>query len=152
MEREEAARLVNNAISREHNSLSEYVLHSSPWTTPADDAALKVFQEIRDAQAATAQWLTTRLREEFSAGPTLRAFEHWKRDLNYLSVPYLVRFAHEHYGKVVAEYDDLLKRLAGDPVLTPIFTRLRDEAKAHRDKLTKHVPTWTEQPREAPPA
>ena len=140
MDREDAVRRVNAAISREYNSVAEYVLHSSPFTTPADDAALAAFQQVRDAQAASASWLTTRLREDFGAGPTLQAFEYWKRDLNYLSVPYLVRFAVEHYGQVAAEYDGLLKEAAADPKITAIFTRLRDEAKAHRALLEKHLP------------
>ena len=151
VDREEAVRLVNLAVSREYNSLSNYVLHSSPYTTAADDPALKAFTEVRDRQAATASWLVERLREDFGAGPTLRAFEHWKRDLNYLSIPYLVRFACGHYANVAAENDELLKRAAGDPKLAPIFTRLRDEAKAHRAALEKHLPKWTEQPKEGPP-
>lgn len=137
MDRERAIRLVNRAISREYNSVSNYVLHSSPYAVPEDDAALKAFEEIRDAQAATASWLTTRLREDFGAGPTLQAFEHWKRDLNYLSVPYLVRFARDHFARVAEEYEDVLKEAGEDPVLKPIFTRLRDEARAHHARLEK---------------
>jgi len=137
MDREQAIRLVNAAISREYNSLSTYVLHSSPFAVPEDDPALKAFEEIRDAQAATASWLTSRLREDFGAGPTLQAFEYWNRDLNYLSVPYLVRFASDHFARVAAEYEGALKEAGGDAALQPILTRLRDEAKAHRDRLEK---------------
>ena len=151
MERDKAVRLVNDALSREYNSVSEYVLHSSPYTVPADAAALKTFQEIRDRQAATASWLTTRLREDLGAGPTLRAFEYWDWDLNYLSVPYLARFAVEHYRKVTAEYDALLKDLGDDPVLKGVFTRLRDEHKAHGAALEKFIPSWKEPPKEGPP-
>jgi hypothetical protein len=136
-DRERAVRLVNAAISREYNSVAAYVLHSSPFAVPEDDAALKEFEAIRDAQAATASWLTTRLREDFGAGPTLQAFEYWKRDLNYLSVPYLVRFAREHFERAAAEYEALRAESAGDPRLGPIFTRLRDEAGSHRDRLAK---------------
>lgn len=151
MERENAVRLVNVALSREYNSISSYVLHSSPWTTPEDAPALKAFEEIQALQEATARWLTTRLREDFGAGPTVKAFEHWKLDLNYLSVPYLVRFSAEHFERVAAEYEALLKEHAGDPALAAIYGRLRDEAKAHRERLAKHVPTWTEGPKEGPP-
>ena len=140
MDRETAVRQVNAAISREHNSVSEYILHSSAYSTPADDAALKSFQEIRDVQAASASWLTVRLREDYGTGPTLEAFEYWQRDLNYLSVPYLVRFAVDHFAKVVGEYDAVLAAAGDDAKLKPIFTRLRDEAKAHRALLEKHLP------------
>jgi hypothetical protein len=152
VDRDRAVRLVNAALSREYNSVSAYVLHSSPWTTPEDAAALKAFEEIRAVQEASASWLTTRLREDFGAGPTLKAFEYWNRDLNYLSVPYLVRFAVEHFGKVAEEYAGTLAEAGDDPALAAIFTRLRDEAKAHRDALEKHLPKWTEPPREGPPA
>ena len=151
MDRDRAVRMVNDALSREYNSVAEYVLHSSPYTTPEDAPALKVFEEIRDRQAATASWLTTRLREDFGAGPTLRAFEYWNVDLNYLSVPYLVRFAFEHYGKAVAGFEEALKEIGDDPALKPIFLRLRDEAKVHRAALEKFVPKWTEPPKEGPP-
>ena len=151
MEREDALRMLNDALSREYNSVSEYVLNSSPWTTPDDAAALKAFQEIRERQQQTARWLTTRMREDFGAGPTIRAFEHWKLDLNYLSVPYLSRFVAEHFEKVAAEYDGVLKDVAGDKVLTAIYARLRDEAKAHHALVASSVPKWTEQPREAAP-
>jgi hypothetical protein len=137
VDRERAVRLVNAAISREYNSLSTYVLHSSPYTVPEDDPALKAFEEIRDAQAASASWLTTRLRELFQAGPTLQAFEHWKRDLNYLSMPYLVKFAREHFARVAEEYEAVLKEAGDDEGLKAVFTRLRDEARAHRDRLEK---------------
>jgi hypothetical protein len=137
VDRERAVRLVNAAISREYNSVAGYVLHSSPFTVPEDDAALREFEAIRDAQAATASWLTTRLREDFGAGPTLQAFEYWNRDLNYLSVPYLVRFAREHFARAAEEYEGTLRESAGDPRLVAVFTRLRDEAKAHRDRLEK---------------
>ena len=151
MDREEAVRLVNDAVSREYNSVSTYVLHSSPYTVPADDAALKAFEGVRDRQAATASWLTERLREDFGAGPTLRAFEYWKLDLNYLSIPYLVRFACGHFDRAAAEYDGVLARAAEDGKMTPIFTRLRDEARSHRAALEKFLPAWTEPPREGPP-
>jgi len=151
VERDQAARLVNQALSREYNSVSSYVLHSSPYTVPGDDAALKAFEEIRDRQAETASWLTTRLREDLRAGPTLRAFEHWKRDLNYLSVPYLVRFAVESYGALAAEYDAVAKENAADPVLKAIFTRLRDENAAHRKRLEPLLAKWTVQPKESAP-
>jgi len=137
VDRERAVRLLNASISREYNSLSTYVLHSSPFTVPEDDPALKAFEQIRDAQAATASWLTARLREEFQAGPTLQAFEHWRRDLNYLSVPYLVRFAREHFGRVAEEYEATLKEVGDDAALKAIFTRLRDEARAHGALLEK---------------
>jgi hypothetical protein len=140
VDRDTAVRRLNAAISREHNSVSEYVLHSSAYTTPADDAAMAAFQRIRDAQAATASWLTTRLREDFGAGPTLQAFEYWKRDLNYLSVPYLVRFAVDHFAKVAGEYEAALAEAGDDERLKPIFARLRDEAKAHGALLEKHLP------------
>lgn len=152
MERDEAARLLNEALSREYNSVSSYVLHSSPYTVPGDDAALKAFEEVRDRQAATASWLTTRLREDLGAGPTLRAFEYWKRDLNYLSVPYLVKFAVEHYAAAAAAYDALLKEHSGDAVLKPILTRLRDENAAHRKKLEPFLAKWTTAPKEGPPS
>jgi len=139
-DRESAVRRVNAAISREYNSVSEYVLHSSPFSTPADDPALKTFQEIRDAQAATASWLTTRLREDFGAGPTLQAFEYWNRDLNFLSVPYLVRFARDHFARVAEEYDAAAKETEGDASLHAIFSRLRDEARSHLARLEKHLP------------
>jgi hypothetical protein len=148
MDRDEAVRLVNDALSREYNSLSAYVLHSSPWTTPADAPALKAFEEIRAVQDETARWLTTRLREDLGSGPTVRAFEHWRADLNYLSVPYLVRFSVEHFERVAAEYEARAKEVAGEPKLAAIFARLRDEAKSHREKLAKHAPTWTEHPKE----
>ncbi len=151
MDREQAVRVVNDALSREYNSVSDYVLHSSPFATAADDVALKAFEEIREKQAATASWLTTRLREDFGAGPTLRAFEYWKRDLNYLSVPYLVRFAVGHFTSMAAEYDALAKSEAGDPALRAIFTRLATEMAAHRKKLEPFVPKWTEHPKEAAP-
>lgn len=144
MDRDRSVRLVNDALSREYNSVSSYVLHSSPYTVPEDGPALKAFEEIRDAQEQTARWLVTRLREAFGAGPTVRAFEHWKRDLNYLSIPYLVRFSVDHFKSVAAEYDAVLKESAGDPDLGPIFTRLRDEAKSHAAKLEKFMPTWKE--------
>jgi hypothetical protein len=137
MEKQEAIRLVNAAISREYNSLSGYVLHSSPFAVPEDDPALQAFEEIRGAQAATASWLTTRLREAYGAGPTLQAFEYWNRDLNYLSVPYLVNFASDHFARVAGEYEEALKGAGDDAALKPILTRLRDEAKAHRDRLEK---------------
>lgn len=148
MERETAVQLVNDALSREYNSISAYVLHSSPWTTPGDAPALKAFEEIRVLQQQAAHWLTIRLREDFGAGPTVKAFEHWKLDLNYLSVPYLVRFTVEHFDRVAAEYDGLLKEAAGEPKLAAIFARLRDEARAHRARLAPFVPAWTDQPRE----
>jgi len=137
VERDDAVRMLNEALSREYNSISAYVLHSSPWTTTEDAPALKAFEEIRDAQAATASWLTSRLREDFGAGPTLQAFEYWNRDLNYLSVPYLVDFASGHFARVAAEYEGALKEAGDDAALQPILTRLRDEAKAHRDRLEK---------------
>ena len=154
MERQKAIRLVNDALSREYNSVSEYVLHSSPYTVPEDAAALKAFQEVRDKQAATASWLTIRLREDLGAGPTLRAFEYWDRDLNYLSIPYLVRFAVEHFHKVTAEYDSFLKEVGDDAALKAILTRLRDEQKAHGAALEKFMPSWKEHqhPKEGPPA
>lgn len=154
MERDKAVRLVNDALSREYNSVSEYVLHSSPYTVPEDAAALKAFEEIRDRQAATASWLTTRLREDLGAGPTLRAFEYWDRDLNYLSIPYLVRFAVDHFRKTTGEYEALLKEFGDDAALKAVFTRLRDEHKAHAASLEKYVPTWKEHqhPKEGPPA
>jgi bacterioferritin (cytochrome b1) len=152
VERDKAVRLVNDALSREYNSVSEYVLHSSPYAVPGDAPALKAFEEIRDRQAATASWLTTRLREDLGAGPTLRAFQYWDRDLNYLSVPYLVRFAVEHYRKATAEYDALLKEVGDDAALKAVFTRLRDEQKAHAAALEKFVPAWKEPPKEGPPA
>jgi hypothetical protein len=148
VERENAVRMVNEALSREYNSISTYILHSSPWTTPEDAPALKAFEEIRAMQEQTAHWLTVRLREDFGAGPTVKAFEHWKLDLNYLSVPYLVRFTVEHFDRVAAEYEALLKEFAGDKALAAIFGRLRDEAKSHRERLAKFVPAWTEQPKE----
>ena len=135
MDREQSVRALNDAISREYNSVAEYVLHSSPFTVPGDDGALKAFGEIRDAQAATASWLTTRLREDFGAGPTLRAFEYWKRDLNYLSVPYLARFAADHYAGMARRYGELLAEAAGEPALAAVFTRLRDESKSHAEKI-----------------
>ena len=144
---------MNDALSREYNSVSDYILHSSPFATTADDAALKAFEEIREKQAATASWLTTRLREDLGAGPTLRAFEYWNRDLNYLSVPYLVRFAVGHYGTMAADYQALAKAEAADPVLSPILSRLAAEMAAHRKKLEPFLPKWTEHPKEgAPPA
>ena len=151
MDREQAVRVVNDALSREYNSVSDYVLHSSPFATTADDAALKAFEEIREKQAATASWLTTRLREDLGAGPTLRAFEYWKRDLNYLSVPYLVRFAVGHYGAMAAEYEATAKAEAADPALKGIFGRLAAEMAAHRKKLEPFLPKWTEHPKEGPP-
>lgn len=151
MERDQTIRLVNVALSREYNSVSSYVLHSSAWTTPADEAALAVLEEVAAAQAATASWLTTRLREDLGAGPTIRAFEYWQRDLNYLSIPYLVRFCCEHFDRVAGEYDGLLEEHGDDPVVAAIFSRLRDEARAHRKKLGPHVPEWTEHPKEAAP-
>ncbi len=151
MERDRAIRLVNEALSREYNSVSTYVLNSSPWTCPADDAALKALDEVRVAQAATASWLSTRLREDFSAGLTLKAFEYWNRDLNYLSIPYLVRFCCEHFDRVAAEYDGTLKEAGDDAALKAVFTRLRDEARAHRKKLGPFLPAWTEHPKEAAP-
>lgn len=152
MDRDQSARLLNDALSREYNSVSSYVLHSSPYTVPGDDAALRAFEEIRDVQIATASWLTIRLREDFRAGPTLRAFEYWKRDLNYLSVPYLVKFAVEHYAAASAEYDALAKANADDPVLKPILARLRDENAAHRKKLEPFLAKWTTAPKEGPPS
>ena len=151
MEHDKAIRLVNEALSREYNSVSTYVLSSSPWTTPEDADALKVLEEIRAAQAQTASWLTTRLREDFSAGLTLRAFEYWNRDLNYLSIPYLVRFCADHFARVAVEYDAVVKEAGDDAALKAIFARLRDEAKAHGRKLAPHVPSWTEHPKEAAP-
>jgi hypothetical protein len=151
LERDSAVRLVNEALSREYNSVSTYVLHSSPWTSPADEPALKALEEVRAAQDQTASWLTTRLREDLGAGPTVRAFEYWKRDLNYLSIPYLARFCCEHFERVAAEYDALLKENADDAVLKPILTRLRDEAKAHRKKLDPFAAKWTVPPKEAAP-
>ena len=151
MERENAVRMVNDALSREYNSLSAYVLHSSPWTTTEDAPALQAFEEIRAIQEQTARWLTTRLREDFGAGPTVKAFEYWKLDLNYLSVPYLVRFAAEHFDRVGAEYEALLREFAGDPALAAVFARLRDEAKSHRARLDPFIPKWTEGPRETAP-
>jgi len=148
MERDNAVRMVNEALSREYNSISAYVLHSSPWTTAEDAPALQAFEEIRAAQEQTAHWLTVRLREDFGAGPTVKAFEHWKLDLNYLSVPYLVRFTCEHFERVAAEYEVLGKEFAAEPALAAIFARLRDEAKAHRERLVKFLPAWTEQPKE----
>jgi hypothetical protein len=151
VERENAVRLVNEALSREYNSISSYVLHSSPWTTPEDAPALKAFEEIHAQQVETSRWLTTRLREEFGAGPNVRAFEHWKLDLNYLSVPYLVRFSAEHFDTVLREYEARLVECAGEPALMAIFARLRDEAKAHRARLDPYIPKWTEGPRETAP-
>jgi hypothetical protein len=144
VDRDQSVRLVNDALSREYNSVSSYVLHSSPYTVPEDAPALKAFEEVRDAQEQTARWLVTRMRESFGAGPTVRAFEHWKRDLNYLSVPYLVRFSVQHFEAVAAEYEGVLQRAAGDAEIVAIFTRLRDEAKAHAAKLRKFMPEWKE--------
>jgi hypothetical protein len=152
VDRDPSVRLVNDALSREYNSVSSYILHSSPYTVPEDAPALKAFEEIQVRQEDTARWLVIRLREDFGAGPTVRAFEHWKRDLNYLSVPYLVRFAEEHYRNVAAEYEGVLGEVAGDPKLVPILTRLRDEAKAHAAKLAPFLPKWTEHPKENRPA
>lgn len=152
VERELAVRMVNQALSREYNSVSTYVLHSSPYTVPEDAAALKAFEEVREQQEQTARWLTTRLREDFGAGPTIRAFQYWDRDLNYLSIPYLVRFAVEHYGIAAEEYDEAAKQAGDDAALKAIFSRLRDESKDHGERLAKFLPQWTEQPREGPPA
>lgn len=151
MDREQSVRLVNEALSREYNSVSAYVLHSSPWTTEGDAPALKAFEEIQVLQEQTAHWLVTRLREDFGAGPTVRAFEYWQRDLNYLSVPYLVRFAVEHFTATASRYEALIGEAAGDAALTAIFSRLRDEARAHGEKLAKFLPKWTEQPKEGVP-
>jgi hypothetical protein len=140
MEREPSIRLVNELLSREYNSLSAYVLHSSPWTTDEDRPALAAFEEIRGAQEETARWMVVRLREDFGAGPTLRAFEYWKLDLNYLSVPYLVRFSLDHFARVAAEYEGLLAARGEDAALRTILARLRDEAKAHHARLAKVAP------------
>jgi hypothetical protein len=152
VDRERSVRLVNEALSREYNSVSAYVLHSSPYTVPEDGPALKAFEEIQVLQDQTARWLVTKLREDFGAGPTVRAFEYWQRDLNYLSVPYLVRFAVEHFEATAGGYEAILKEASGDPALTAIFARLRDEAKAHGARLVKFLPKWTEHPKEGPPA
>ena len=63
----------------------------------------------------------------------------------------LVRFAIEHFRSVAAEYEGVLKEAAADPLLGPVFTRLRDEAKAHGAKLEKFLPAWKEPPKEARP-
>lgn len=140
MERDAAVRLVNRVLSREYNSVEGYILHSSPYATDEDDAALAVIQKIADAHNATAEWMTEHLRENFGAGPTIRAFEYWNTDLNYLSVPFLVRFALDHNRRVQAEYDETLKHVAGDAPLEAVFRRIRDEAKNHADALEKCLP------------
>jgi len=140
VDRDRTVRIVNHALSRNYNALSLYVLNSSPWSTDADTPALEAFQAVADAEAATASWLTVRLREDFKAGPTVRAFEYWNLDLNFLSVPYLVTFAHAHYEKVAGEYETLLKEAGDDAALKPILTRLRDEAKSHARTLARHLP------------
>lgn len=140
MDRDAAVRLVNGILSREYNSVEGYCLHSSPFATEADDAALAVLQEIADARKATASWMTEKLREVLGAGPTIRAFEYWNTDLNYLSVPFLVDFALRHNRRIAAEYEGLLKSVAGDAGLEAILRRALDEAKSHAKKLETVAP------------
>lgn len=148
MTRDDIGRLVNEALSREYNSVSGYILQSSPFVTEGDEEALKAIQEIRDLQAATASWLSARLREHHGTGPMLKAFEYWQRDLNYLSIPYLVRFACEHFDRVAALYEGILAEVGEDAGARAIFTRLRDEARAHRKRLAPFLP----KPPAPPPA
>ncbi len=152
MDRDRAYALVNDALSREYNSLVVYIVHSSPWATEADAPALAALEAIRVEEEKTSAWLSQRLHEDLRSGPTLKAFEHWHQDLNYLSVPYLLRFAVEHTRKLVARYEAALREAAGDAAVTAIFTRLVAEKRAQCAKIEGLLPKTAAPAKPAAPA
>lgn len=127
--------LLNEALSCEYHSFIGHALSSNPYVKPEWEGDLATLQSQRDAENDNTRALLVQLGR-YRAGPTLKAFRHWKEDLNFLSLEWLIIRLAEEAPKEVARVEALIARLPpGDPQLAASFHSLLLSKRAQVETL-----------------
>ncbi len=134
MKRTEIIDLLNGALSAEYNSFIGHALASNPYVAPEWESDLKLLEELRGDENDLARALIVQLAN-YRAGPTIEAFRHWKEDLNFLSLEWLVIRASEEAVKEVARVEATIARLPDDAQLRATFATVLATKKRHAERL-----------------
>jgi FAD/FMN-containing dehydrogenase len=119
-------------LTSEHLSLVEYILTSSPWVRKAEVAAYERLRELRATELAHVDTISDAI-ESLGEVPSPNVFEFWRRDLNYLSIGYLVDVAIEHHEEKLTRYAARAEEAEGG--WHDIATRYREMLADERRKL-----------------
>ena len=90
----EQKKQLNTVFSRSYYSASGYVFESRPYIEAADVSLLDDLKGLRLDDRKHAM-LIAELIESYDEVPEPGVFAYWHRDLNYLTVPYLMGFVVE---------------------------------------------------------
>jgi hypothetical protein len=134
MTRDEKVALLNRILHGTVNSVVQYIGIATPYVPPYCEERMGELAAMRDAGAKTANEVVA-LLGEFEGVPQVDVFPYWNVDINYLDVRYLARLAAEHEAKAVAEIEDALPELRGDPRLFAAVERILREKRGHLESL-----------------
>ena len=95
---------LNDLFSRAYYSAAGYVFESRPFYGAPDGPILDAIQRLRMDDRRHAQLLAN-LIEMYDEVPEPGVFRYWYRDLNYLTVPYMVGFVIEALQDDIAALD-----------------------------------------------
>src|SRR5258706_13001110 len=87
--RKEVIEILNETLSSEYHSFIGHALNSNPFIAPGTEKDVEFLEQLRDEENANAKALLVQFGR-YRAGPTLTAFRHWKDDLNFLGVDWLL--------------------------------------------------------------
>lgn len=121
---------LNQVFSRSYYSAAGYVYESRPYLVHEDAALLDDLRALRldDRQHAT---LLARLLETYDEVPAPGTFAYWYRDLNYLTLPYMLGFVVEALQDDIEVLDEALAAFPEEHRLvhTTLRTVRRDKEK-----------------------
>ena len=133
--------LLNEVFSCEHHSFVAHLLGSNPYLPAGTEGDLSVLQDLRNEELAAAKSLLVHMGR-YRAGPTIKVFQYWKEDLNFLGLDWMVTRA----AGAARDAEERVERVRGllppgDGDLQATFESLLEMRKRHRGELEKLAAT-----------
>lgn len=134
MSTEAAVKALNAARSRMINSISGYVLTSSPYTTEADKAVMTALKETAAAEAAFTSEIDA-LIDGLEGVPAAGLPNPDYAELNYLSFPYLLDVILREIEAEAALFASRAAAVKGNDGIKDLFSRLAEARRSQAKKF-----------------
>jgi bacterioferritin (cytochrome b1) len=129
-ERENIVEKLNAILSKEYNSMVQYVWDANPYVSPDEQPALEVLHTIIEDERCHAKELG-RLITFLEGIPNPGRFDYGIADINYLALDYLMGLIVKDKENIIGLYDEALTAAHSFPSIYTQLVQMQEEEQQH---------------------
>lgn len=129
-EREHVIEKLNAILSKEYNSMVQYVLGASPYVRPDEKPALEVLETVIADEKRHAREIG-QLITLLKGIPDPGTFDFDIADINYLALDYLMGLIVQDKEEIIALYEEALHAAKNFPSIYTQLVQMQEEERQH---------------------